>query len=532
MQRWSVAVTAVALAVAVLPQSVRAGSVLRVAMTLADIPLTTGQPSQGGEGNRFIGVTLYDALINWDLSKRDETAKLVPGLAESWSVDEATNTVWTFKLRPNVKFHDGSTFNADAVLFNFDKVLNQDAPQFDPAQAAQASTYVSAVKSWRKIDDLTVELTTAEPNAVLPYLISNFFMSSPARWEQLGRNWAKVGDQPSGTGPWILERLVPRERAELVRNSNYWDPARVPKSDRLILLPMPDASSRVAALLAGSVDWVEAPAPDSVPKLKSAGMQIVTNVYPHIWPYQLSFIGDSPIKDLRVRKALNLAIDRKGLVNLLSGLAMPAKGQVTSNSPWFGSPEFNITYDPEQAKKLLAEAGYGPGHPLKVKFLVSTAGSGQMQPLPMNEFIQENLRDVGVGVTLDVMEWEALRARRRAGADAPENKGADGLNNSWGYADPINGLIGVASSKFRPPVGYNWGAFSDPKADALADAALRAFVPAEQDKILAQLHTYIVDQAMWIWVVHDLNPRAMSPKVKGFVQAQSWYQDLTPVTVE
>jgi peptide/nickel transport system substrate-binding protein len=209
MQRWSVAVTAVALAVAVSPQSVRAGSVLRVAMTLADIPLTTGQPSQGGEGNRFIGVTLYDALINWDLSKRDETAKLVPGLAESWSVDEATNTVWTFKLRPNVKFHDGSTFNADAVLFNFDKVLNQDAPQFDPAQAAQASTYVSAVKSWRKIDDLTVELTTAQPNAVLPYLLSNFFMSSPARWEQLGRNWAKVAEQPSGTGPWILERMVP-----------------------------------------------------------------------------------------------------------------------------------------------------------------------------------------------------------------------------------------------------------------------------------------------------------------------------------
>jgi ABC-type transport system substrate-binding protein len=347
----------------------------------------------------------------------------------------------------------------------------------------------------------------------------------------MGRNWAKVADKPSGTGPWILERLVPRERAELVRNPNYWDPARVPKSERLILLAMPDASSRVAALLAGSVDWIEAPAPDSVPKLKSAGMQIVTNVYPHIWPYQLSYIGDSPMKDLRVRKALNLAIDRDGLVKLLGGLAMPAKGQVAPGSPWFGKPTFDITYDPEQAKKLLAEAGYGPSHPLKVKFLISTAGSGQMQPLPMNEFIQENLRDVGVEVTLDVMEWEALRARRRAGADAPENAGAHGLNNSWGYVEPINGLIGVASSKFRPPVGYNWGAFSDPKADALADEALRAFVPSEQDAILARLHAHIVDQAMWLWVVHDLNPRAMSPKVKGFVQAQGWVQDLTPVYV-
>src|SRR6202795_2947149 len=150
-----------------------AGSVLRVAMTLADIPLTSGQSSQGGEGQRFIGVTLYDALVNWDLSKRDEVAKLVPGLAESWSVDEATNTVWTFKLRPNVKFHDGSNFNADAVLFNIDKVKTKDAPQFDPAQAAQASTFVAPLKSWRKIDDLTVELTTDKPNAALPYLMAS-----------------------------------------------------------------------------------------------------------------------------------------------------------------------------------------------------------------------------------------------------------------------------------------------------------------------------------------------------------------------
>jgi peptide/nickel transport system substrate-binding protein len=531
MRRKIIGILALATIALMLAPAAWAGSVLRVAMTLADIPLTTGQSSQGGEGQRFIGVTLYDALVNWDLSKRDEVAKLVPGLAESWSVDEASNTVWTFKLRPNVKFHDGSNFNADAVLFNFDKVKTKDAPQFDPAQAAQASTFVAPIKSWRKIDDLTVELTTDKPNAVVPYLMASFAMSSPARWEEMGRSWAKVADKPSGTGPWILERLVPRERAELVRNPNYWDPARVPKSDRLILLAMPDASSRVAALLSGSVDWIEAPAPDSVPKLKSAGMQIVTNVYPHIWPYQLSYFGDSPMKDIRVRKALNLAIDRDGLVKLLGGLAMPAKGQVASSSPWFGKPNFDITYDPEQAKKLLTEAGYGPKHPLKVKFLISTAGSGQMQPLPMNEFIQENLRDIGVEVTLDAMEWEALRARRRAGADAPENAGAHGLNNSWGYVEPINGLIGIASSKFRPPVGYNWGAFSDPVADGLADDALRAFVPKEQDEILARLHAYIVDQAMWIWVVHDLNPRAMSPKVRGFVQAQAWVQDLTPVYV-
>src|SRR5258708_6943764 len=213
MQRWSVAVTAVALASALSPQSAHAESVLRVAMTLADIPLTTGQSSQGGEGQGFIGVTLYDALVNWDLWKRDEPAKLIPGLATSWSVDEATNTVWTFKLRPNVKFHDGSTFSADAVLFNLDKVKTKEAPQFDPAQAAQASTFVAPITSWRKIDDLTVELTTDKPHAVLPYLMTRFAISSPARWEELGRNWTKVADKPSRTAPWILRRLVPPGQA-------------------------------------------------------------------------------------------------------------------------------------------------------------------------------------------------------------------------------------------------------------------------------------------------------------------------------
>jgi peptide/nickel transport system substrate-binding protein len=87
-------------AAVMLSPAVQAESVLRVAMTLADIPLTTGQASQGGEGQRFIGVTLYDALVNWDLSKRDEPAKLIPGLATSWSVDEATNTVWNSSCAP------------------------------------------------------------------------------------------------------------------------------------------------------------------------------------------------------------------------------------------------------------------------------------------------------------------------------------------------------------------------------------------------------------------------------------------------
>jgi peptide/nickel transport system substrate-binding protein len=505
--------------------------VLRLAMTLGDIPLTTGQPSQGAEGIRFIGLTLYDALFGWDLSQRDRAAKLVPGLAESYSVDPETRTVWTFNLRKAVKFHDGSDFNADAVIWNLDKLLKKDAPQFDQLQVAMAGSYLAGIKSYRKIDDYTVAITTAQPDAMFYYRVAGLIFSSPARWTELGGDWGKFAEHPSGTGPWMLDKLVPRSRAELVRNPNYWDRNRVPKLDRLILFAMPDANTRVAALLSGQIDWVEAPPPDTVPRLKQQGMQVVSNVYPHVWPYWLSYTPDSPFQDIRVRKAANLAIDREGLCQFLGGLAKPARGQVDVSHPWFGKPTFELKYDPAAAKKLLAEAGYGPSKRCKVKFLTSQAGSGQMQPLPMNEFVQENLNQVGFEVEIEVADWEALRARRRARADAAENKGLYGLNNSWSIMEPDFGFMSVIYSKNAPPVGNNWGLYNDPMADALCEKAKLEFDIDAQSRALAELHQYVVDQAMWIWVVHDLNPRALASKVKGFVPPQAWYVDLSSLDI-
>ncbi len=509
-----------------------AETALRIATTMADIPLTTGQPSQGAEGQRFIGNTLYDGLVAWDLSKADEAAVLVPGLATDWSIDDDTKTRWIFKLRDGVKFHDGSDFTAQAVVWNLDKLLNSSSPQFDQAQAAQAATYVAPIKSYKLIDDKTVEIETKEPDAVLPYLLSQVYMSSPARWNEVGGSWAEFAKKPSGTGPWMLEKLVPRERAELVKNPNYWNEARIPKSDRLVMFTMPDPTTRVAALLSGKVDWVEAPPPDTVPRLEKQGMKIVKNIYPHVWPYQLSHLDNSPFADINVRKAANLAIDREGLSGFLGGLAQPATGMVYEGHPWYGNPTFKIKYDPEEAKRLLAASGYGPKNPVKVKVAISTAGSGQMQPLPMNEFIQANWKDVGIDAEFEVMEWESLRAHRRAGAAAKENEGIHTINNSWGFWDPDIALLNTSWSAKPPPGGYNWGLFQRANTDELAAKAKAEFDPAKQDELLAKLHAAIVDEAMWVWVVHDLNPRALSPKVKGFVQAQSWFQDLSPVYVE
>ena len=512
------------------PQASAQG-VLRIGMTAADIPLTTGQTDQGGEGQRFMGYTVYDALINWDLSSADKPSDLTPGLATKWQVDENDKTKWTFTLREGVKFHDGSEFTADAVVWNLDKLLKNDSPQFDPRQSGQGRSRIPAVASYRTIDKYRVEITTKSPDATLPYQIAWIMMSSPAQWEKVGKSWDAFARTPSGTGPWKLAAFVPRERAELVPNPDYWDATRRPKLDRMVLLPLPETNTRVAALRSGQVDWIEAPSPDAIPSLKRAGFEIVSNAYPHNWTWHFSRIDGSPWNDIRVRKAANLAVDRDGMKELLGGLMIPAEGFFPPGHQWFGKPSFVLKRDLAEAKKLLAEAGYGPGKPLKTKILISTSGSGQMQPLTMNEFLQQNLAEAGIQVEFEVVEWNVLINIWRAGAKDPSARGGTAMNYSYFIQDPFTGFIRHLQCNLAPPGGTNWGFYCDPAMDRMFDAIRTTFDPAEQTRVLQKVHEKFVDDALFLMVTHDVNPRAMSPKVQGFVQAKNWFQNFSSISM-
>jgi len=524
----SVVGTALAALITFSSSSSNAASTVTIGMTAADIPMTTGAPSQGGEGLRFTGFTMYDGLINWDLTRSDVPAQLTPGLATSWKVNPKDKTKWIFTLRKGVKFHDGSTFNADAVIFNLAKIKDKNSPQFDPKGAAQIRARIPSVKAWKKIDEYTVEISTPAPDAMLPYQLTWFLISSPAQWEKVGKDWKKFAFKPSGTGPFKLTKLVPREKAVMVPFKDYWDKKRIAKST-IILRPIPEATARTAALLSGQTDWIEAPAPDAIPRLKKAGKQIVTNTYPHIWPYTLSYLPDSPWLDIRVRKAANLAIDRDGLVKLLGGLAEPSTGSVEKGHPWRGNPKFQIKYDPDEARRLMKEVGYTPEKPLKAKLVISTGGSGQMQPLPMNEYIQQNMKKVGIDLQLEVVEWARMRTVSRAGATTPDQKGYHAINNSYSTTHPFNAFVRFFHSSSVAPKGRNWGHYKAKWADEMIDKILVTFDIEKQNKLCAKLHERLVDEAAWIWIVKDLNPRALGANVKGMVPAQSWYLDLTGV---
>jgi len=268
--------------------------VVRYGISMADVPLTTGQPDRGAGAYQFTGLTIYDPLVAWELDVADRPGKMIPGMTTEWSVNDADKTLWTFKLREGVKFHDGSAFDADAVIWNLEKVFNKDAAQFDQRQAAQVRPRLPGIASYRKTGAMAVEIKTKSVDAFFPYQMLWFLVSSPAQWEKLGKDWNKFASEPSGTGPFKQARLVPRERVELVRNEAYWNPGRVPKVDRMVLICAPEDSARTAALLSNSVDLIETPPPDAVARLKQGGMKIETNVTPHVWNYHPSMVEGSP----------------------------------------------------------------------------------------------------------------------------------------------------------------------------------------------------------------------------------------------
>jgi peptide/nickel transport system substrate-binding protein len=510
-----------------------ADDTLRIAMTASDVPTTTGAPNNGFEGVRFLGYPSFEGLVLWDLSPTGKPATLRPGLAESWEQSPDDKRVWLFHLRHDVVFHDGTPFDADAVIWNLDRFFKTDSPQFEPAGSGLMRARVPTMDGYKKLDAMTVAITTKAPASYFPYQAVYILFTSPASFEKAGHDWGKVATLPAaGTGPFRLDTVVSRQSVLLTRWDKYWDKSHMAKVAHVLLLPIPEANTRMAALRNGQVDWIEVPPPDGIPSLKQAGFVVTTGSYPHVWPWFYSLAESSPLKDVRVRQALNYCVDRDGLVSLLNGTAEPAVGWFKPTDPGFGNPQNHYRFDPAKGKALLAAAGYGPDHPLSFKVMISPSGSGQMVPLPMNEFLQENLKAAcGVQVDFNVVEWQLVLTASRQAPDSPTLQGAVALNTSSPSSD-----LGIMARYFAAasfsPAGFNWEHWSDPAFEAALKDASDATDPAVIAVAVKHAHERLVDNPPWLYIVHDLNPRAMSKHVHGFVPVQSWFVDLTAISLD
>ncbi|MBI2760024.1 MAG: hypothetical protein HYX51_01195 [Chloroflexi bacterium] len=260
------------------------GGTLTIAMSAGNIPYPNTPPNEGFEGRRWVGYQIYDGLANWDLAQGDTVPVPKPGLATDWTIGEDKLT-WTVNLRKGVKFHDGADFNAEAVVFQFDRIKKKDFEFYDADMASLNSGNVQELGSYRAIDDYTVEFKTTVPYSFWPYQMAYILFPSPAAVKKWGNK--EYVNHPVGTGPFKVDKYVDGQVMELVPNKEYW--GNKAKLDRVVLLPMPDPAARLAALQSGQVQWAEVPPPDSKKQLESQNYNIILKQYPHaiIFPLNL-----------------------------------------------------------------------------------------------------------------------------------------------------------------------------------------------------------------------------------------------------
>jgi len=300
-----------------------------------------------GESAKVIE-NIYDTLVTFEPG----TTKIKPALATDWKISD-DGLVYTFYLRKGVKFHDGTPFNADAVVASIGRQVGQNAT----ADMPYASFTFGDVDKVEKVDDYTVKITLKEPNA--PFLL-NLAMGpaapivSPTALKKYG---ADFGHHPVGTGPFIFEKWDPDQQIVLKANPNYW--GGKPKVDEVIFKVTKDNTVRAQELLAGSVDIIDGIDPADVDSLKnSPDINFLSGPGMNI-NYLAFRVDRPPFDNPKVRQAVSMAIDRQAIVDsLYKGIAVVANGPLPPGMLGYDPNLKPYEYNPAEAKKLLAEAGY------------------------------------------------------------------------------------------------------------------------------------------------------------------------------
>ncbi|MFF0200567.1 ABC transporter substrate-binding protein [Streptomyces sp. NPDC005017] len=472
----------------------------------------------GFEGKRLVSFQIYEGLTRYDLSRGDGPSEITGALATSWKVAPDRRT-WTFTLRKGVRFQDGTGFDADAVLFNLDRYLDKDSPQYTDALGAAASEYAGGITSYSKLGEDKVRLVTRTPNGHFPQDLAHVLIASPTAVRETGTE--KFSEHPVGTGPFRFVRQQTGEQIELARFDGYWRGA--PELDKLVVKALPDAAARTAALRSGEVNWIEYPNPDDLPGLRDDGAKVVTNSYDHLW-YWILDTAAKPWDDPRVRRAANHAIDREAIAeNLLHGTADPAHQAAPRGTFAYDKSQDVYTHDPAKARRLLAEAGYPKGFSTSVT--VPTGGSGNLVPVPIAEAVQRDLAAVGIKAEIRTTDWSTLIGAEAEGEVARGSQAIAQSTTLFQSEALLPLFIGTGSPFWT-------GHYSNPRVDRLLASAGAEADRAAREADYTRALQLVTEDAPWLFVVNDRNPRALSPKVRGFVQPQSWFIDLTTVRVD
>ena len=359
-------------------------------------------PSQPvGRLNEIANTLLFDALTT-----RDARGNLRPALALSWS--RLNDTTWQFKLRPNVKFHNGEEFNADTVKFNLEQLL------LKPEANSPHRTFVQTIKQVDVVGPLTVNIITNGPDVLLPFRLSDLYgVMAPAKYyQQVGP--AGFAEKPVGTGPFKFVEFKKDQYLRLATNDAYW--GTKPSFKELVLRPIVDDSTRMAALLAFEVDIANAVPYARVSELKSnSNIQVVRSPTTRFY-FGVFNTNVKPFDDKRVRQAVNYALDVNSMIkNLFMGYGTRIASVFIPSTFGYDPSVQPYPYDPAKAKLLLAEAGYPNGFDTEFD---SFTGS-LVDHSKLAEVIVAQLAQVGIRAKLNVTDFGVFGPKRLAFNTAP-----------------------------------------------------------------------------------------------------------------
>jgi len=430
--------------------------------------MQTTDPHSQNEGlTNNINSLIYEFLV-----QRDKQLGLIPSLAESWT--QINPTTWRFKLRPGIKFHDGTPFTADDVVFSYERARGE---------TSQLRAYANAAGIPKKIDDLTVEFTTSGPNPIEIEHVATINIMSKAWCEknrcQKPQNYAAKEDmitarEANGTGPYMLVTRQPDVKTLLKKNPNWWG-IRTGlfdgNVDEVVFTPIVNDATRLAALVSGEVDLINDPPPQDVPRLaQTPGIKVIEGTENRIVFIGMdqhrdellysSVKGKNPLKDKRVRQALYHAIDIEAIkASTMRGLSQPSGALLPA--PKMSTPEIEkrLPYDRERAKKLLAEAGYPNGF----EVTLDCPNNRYVNDEKICQALAAMWSQVGVATTVNAMPRATYFPKL-------EKLDTSLYMLGWGGAatDAIFVLQPVLSTYSGKGDGdYNYGRFSNAKLDDL-----------------------------------------------------------------
>ncbi|MCZ2257243.1 glutathione ABC transporter substrate-binding protein [Sporosarcina sp. G11-34] len=454
-----------------------------------------------------IQTNIFETLV-----KKDENQKIIPGLAESW--EPIDDTTWEFKLREDVKFHDGESFSAEAVKKSLDRIR-------DPEVASPRFFIFEMISDIEVIDDFTIQMTTDYPFAPLLSHLAHpaGVIISPksidedyAAMEDGATSGSIISENPIGTGYFKFDSWEPGEKIILVKNEEYWgDLAHV---DIVTFKVIPESGTRLAELETGFAHIIEPVQPSEVPLVtESEQAEIDVEI-----SSSLSYIGfnvtKAPFNDVRVRQAISMLVNKEEILEgIYDGFGLESNGPLAPGVFGYIEDKKTISHNPEKALELLKEAGYEDGF----KTVVWTNDNPQRVDTAV--VLQQALKEANIDVDIEILEWGAYLDKVDSG---DHDLFILGLTNPVGDADYFLRSLFHSASK---GAGGNNSFYDNPLLDQLLDEAREEIDESARLAIYDEIQSILIEDAPLIYVHHQAFLTGVSNQIKGYwIDSSGYYQ--------